>query len=250
MAAYYRPNTLQRQAALNPTTAAICFIDTQNYNCSKEGACYTSLSEDEQQVGAACLLPARVFHAGPPRGVVPPPLLTAHCLLLTPQSEAYYFSALAEAIPRWQKLQAAFRGAGSEVCYTVIQSLTPDGRDRSLDYKISGFHVPPGCFDAKVLQEIAPLGNEIVLPKTSSSVFNSTVLHYVLRNMGVTQLVLCGCVTDQCVEHAVRDACDLGYLVTMVTGEICVWRICHLGRVVAWWRQLNRHTAFSLSFLA
>lgn len=23
--------------------------------------------------------------------------------------------------------------------------------------------------------------------------------------------------TDQCVEHAVRDACDLGYLVTLVT---------------------------------
>lgn len=54
-------------------------------------------------------------------------------------------------------------------------------------------------------------------PKTSSSVFNSTVLNYLLRNLGVTQLVLCGCVTDQCVEHAVRDACDLGYLVTLVT---------------------------------
>ena len=26
----------------------------------------------------------------------------------------------------------------------------------------------------------------------------------------VRQLVLVGCVTDQCVEHAVRDACDLG----------------------------------------
>jgi hypothetical protein len=34
--------------------------------------------------------------------------------------------------------------------YTVIQSLTRDGRDRSLDYKISGFHVPPGCWDANV----------------------------------------------------------------------------------------------------
>jgi hypothetical protein len=39
---------------------------------------------------------------------------------------------------------------GIEVMYTVIQSLTRDGRDRSLDYKISGFHVPPGCWDANV----------------------------------------------------------------------------------------------------
>jgi hypothetical protein len=46
-------------------------------------------------------------------------------------------------------MQAA-RGVGIEVMYTVIQSLTRDGRDRSLDYKISGFHVPPGCWDANV----------------------------------------------------------------------------------------------------
>ena len=30
--------------------------------------------------------------------------------------------------------------------------------------------------------------------------------------------VLCGAVTDQCVEHAVRDAADANFLVTMVTG--------------------------------
>ena len=28
--------------------------------------------------------------------------------------------------------------------------------------------------------------------------------------------MICGVVTDQCVESAVRDACDLGYLVTLV----------------------------------
>ncbi len=43
-----------------------------------------------------------------------------------------------------------YRTAGVEVMYTVIQSLTNDGRDRSLDYKISGFHVPPGSCDAQV----------------------------------------------------------------------------------------------------
>lgn len=37
-----------------------------------------------------------------------------------------------------------------EVLYTVIQSLTADGRERGLDYKLSGFHVPPGCWDAQV----------------------------------------------------------------------------------------------------
>ena len=56
-----------------------------------------------------------------------------------------------------------------------------------------------------------------MLPKTSSSVFISTNIDYVLRNLGVRQLVIAGLLTEQCVESAVRDACDLGYLVTLVT---------------------------------
>ncbi|MGI9412929.1 MAG: isochorismatase family cysteine hydrolase, partial [Hyphomicrobiales bacterium] len=91
-----------------------------------------------------------------------------------------------------------------------------DGRDRSLDYKITGFHVPRGSWDGKVIDDIAPGDDEIVLPKTSSSVFISTHIDYVLRNLGVRQLVISGFITDQCVESAVRDACDLGYLVTLV----------------------------------
>ncbi|MGC2200581.1 MAG: isochorismatase family cysteine hydrolase, partial [Stellaceae bacterium] len=45
----------------------------------------------------------------------------------------------------------------------------------------------------------------------------STNIDYVLRNLGVRSLIIAGLMTDQCVESAVRDACDLGYLVTLVT---------------------------------
>jgi ureidoacrylate peracid hydrolase len=48
-------------------------------------------------------------------------------------------------------------------------------------------------------------------------VFISTHIDYILRNLGVRQLVISGLITDQCVESAIRDACDLGYLVTQVT---------------------------------
>lgn len=58
--------------------------------------------------------------------------------------------AVNEAKPIWSKLQAGCRAANMEIMYTVIQSLTKDGRDRSNDYKITGFHVPPGSWDAKV----------------------------------------------------------------------------------------------------
>ena len=85
------------------------------------------------------------------------------------------------------------------------------------DYKITGFNVPKGSWDGKVIDQILPGEDEIVLPKSSSSVFVSTHIDYVLRNLGVKQLVISGLITDQCVESAVRDACDLGYLVTQIT---------------------------------
>jgi ureidoacrylate peracid hydrolase len=174
---------LSREVPLVPAQSALLFIDIQNFNAHRRGGEYEGVSEPE--------MAARYGH---------------------------YFARLEQvALPNMQRLQAAFREAGIEVMYTVIESLTQDGRDRSLDYKITGFHVPKGSWDAKVLDEIAPGDDEIVLPKTSSSVFISTNIDYVLRNLGVRQLAIAGLLTDQCIESAVRDACDLGYLVTLVT---------------------------------
>ena len=70
-----------------------------------------------------------------------------------------------------------------------------------------------------MLDCIQPGPDEIVIPKSSSSVFTTTNVDSLLRNMGVRYLLLAGCLTDQCVESAVRDACDLNYMVTLVTGE-------------------------------
>ena len=68
-----------------------------------------------------------------------------------------------------------------------------------------------------MIDTLSPDEDEIVLPKTSSSVFVSTHIDYILRNLGVKQLIVSGLITDQCVESAIRDACDLGYLVTQVS---------------------------------
>lgn len=171
-----------RHVRLEPRSSAILFIDVQNFCARRDGGEFKD----------------------------------------TPQSEidttyAYYFERLKTvAVPNMRRLLLAFRKAGIEVLHTTIESLTKDGRDRSLDYKITGFNVPKGSWDGKVIDELQPLEDEIVLPKSSSSVFVSTHIDYLLRNLGVRQLVLCGLLTDQCVESAIRDACDLGYLVTLV----------------------------------
>lgn len=175
-------STTSREIPLVPGRAALLFIDVQNFCATPDGGEYAGMDEAEKR-----------------------------------QRYGYFFEQLrTRAVPNMQRLQAACRRAGIEVMYTTIESLTLDGRDRSLDYKITGFHVPKGSWDGKVIDAIAPQGDEIVLPKTSSSVFISTHIDYLLRNLGVAQLIVCGVVTDQCVESAVRDACDLGYLVTLV----------------------------------
>lgn len=175
--------TMTREVPLMPSQSALLFIDVQNFSAHRKGAEFTDLSEAEFA-----------------------------------QKYGWFFEQLdTRVIPNMQTIQRACRVAGVEVMYTTIESLTLDGRDRSLDYKITGFHVPKGSWDGKVIEQIAPAGDEIVLPKTSSSVFVSTHIDYILRNLGVKQLVLSGLITDQCVESAIRDACDLGYLVTLVT---------------------------------
>ena len=57
----------------------------------------------------------------------------------------YFFREMRQrAVPNMRKLQRACREAGVEVMYTVIESLTLDGRDMGLDYKISGLFCPRG----------------------------------------------------------------------------------------------------------
>lgn len=174
---------LSREVPIDPQHAALLFVDVQNYNARHDGGEYANLSEAERE-----------------------------------SRYGWFFNTMREtALPNMRKLQAACRRARIEVMYTVIEALTRDGRDLSLDYKISGLFVPRGSWDAKVLDEIAPAEDEIVLPKTSSSVFISTNIDYVLRNLGVRSLIIAGGLTDQCIDSAVRDACDLGYLVTVPT---------------------------------
>jgi nicotinamidase-related amidase len=129
---------------------------------------------------------------------------------------ALYDAGVARAIPNIRKLLAAFRAARLEVIYTVIEALTEDGRDLSLDYKLSNMGFAKGSPEAQVLAEIAPARDEIVLAKTSSSVFNSTNLSYLLRNIGIEDVFVTGFLTDQCIDHAVKDGADLGYYMSCV----------------------------------
>ena len=135
------------------------------------------------------------------------------------EAQEYYFDRLeTDVLPNVRRLQDAFRLHGMEVIHTRIQSLTRDGRDRSKGHRRLGLLAPPGSRDADFIESVAPEPDrdEIVINKTASGVFSSTNLHYVLKNLGIDGLFVVGVYTNECVETTVRDACDLGYLVTVV----------------------------------
>ena len=178
---------LSREIEIEPARTALLIVDVQKYNCTWEGGEYAHLSAAEKET----------------------------------RYGDFFRTLQNSGLPNMVLLQQACRRAGIEVAYTVIESMTADGRDRSLDYKITGFNVPKGSPDAKMVDDLTPTEDELVFPKTSSSVFISTNIDYVLRNLGTQYLIIAGCLTDQCVDSAVRDACDLGYLVTVPT-DACV----------------------------
>ena len=174
---------LSREVEIDPRHAALLIVDVQNYTARRDGGEYRDLPQ----------------------------------ATIEERFDNFFRIFEGTTLPNLQRLVAACRKARIEVLYTVIESLTQDGRDRGLDYKISGLHVPKGSWDAQVLDAIKPADDEIVIPKTSSSPFMSTNIDYVLRNLGVRSLIIAGILTDQCIDSAARDACDLGYLVTIAT---------------------------------
>ena len=175
------PKGAYRERAIDPKHTALLSIDMQNAEYSPE------LLAVAQKPGSS----------------------TSHML-------HFYETIKNTLIPNQQKLQAAARKAGIEIIYTSIESLTQDGRDRSLDHKISRLHFPKGSHESKIIPAVGPIGDEIHIPKTSSGIFNSTNIEYVLRNLGIEYLVIYGIMTDQCVECAIRDAADRGFLVTQI----------------------------------
>jgi len=128
----------------------------------------------------------------------------------------YYRGRLAVIVPNIRRLQDAFRTADMEVMHVRIQSMTADGRDRSPSHKKLGHAGDPTSREAEILDELKPLGDELVFNKTAGSVFLSTNITYVLRNMGTENLVVVGVVTTGCVHTAVTDAADLGFRVVLV----------------------------------
>jgi ureidoacrylate peracid hydrolase len=129
---------------------------------------------------------------------------------------AYYLDRIENVtVPALERLIGAFRRLDAPVIYTRCASLRGDGSDQTWRHRSFGVVTTVDSEDSEILPPIAPQDRDILLTKTGSSVFTSTNCEHLLRNMGITTLVVSGIFTNSCVEGTVRDAGDLDFRVLL-----------------------------------
>lgn len=126
-------------------------------------------------------------------------------------------------VPNNKRLIDCCRKNGVEVTYGRIACLKDNGSDRCLVQSTVGWNnilLPISNPEVAMMDEIAPVGDEIVVNKTTDSVSLGTNYSELMRNMGIDTIIVTGVVTDQCVAGTVRVLADHGFRV------ICVEDCC------------------------
>lgn len=135
----------------------------------------------------------------------------------------YYCGRLEDAVvPNTKRLLETFRHLGLRIIHVTIGPVLPDGADLLPLRRPKGSAAlksllhSQGTFEHGILQELAPRKDELVINKTSRSVFNSTAIERVLLNLGLDTLVFAGVTTSSCVDTSARDAADRGFKCVIV----------------------------------
>jgi ureidoacrylate peracid hydrolase len=143
-----------------------------------------------------------------------------------------------DVVPRIQELITIFREMGLPVVFTeftyspaaplLVGELHPEHRPAEPGAP-TGFGLPSSsCLEgdpsARVVAELAPRADELVVRKHYYDAFNGTVLDGALRARGVTTLVVTGTMTDICVLATVIGGFNREYRVLVVEdGVATLW---------------------------
>jgi nicotinamidase-related amidase len=111
------------------------------------------------------------------------------------------------AVPGSARLMAAVgeQLAAARRARAVVVHVQNDGSAETLD--------EPGTPGWQLA--LHPQDAELVLRKTDDSAFATSELHEVLQARGVTEVSVCGLLSEMCVAATVRSALDLGYGVVL-----------------------------------
>ena len=149
---------------------------------------------------------------------------SAHLAKMVREHDAAMFEAFSERmetmVANIEKLLSTFRRDDRRVVYTRHGSLLRDQTDlverrrsrEALASQAQGSHMPCKGEPGHAIDErVSPQPADLVLDKNTSSAFHSTAIDLLLRNMGVTTLVMTGFAADMCVLATALDAADRGF---------------------------------------
>ena len=124
-----------------------------------------------------------------------------------------------QVIPRTADLLKLCRAHNIECLFARIASHTKDGRDRSLSQKMPGWNnllLPKNDQPSQIVAQLAPVGDEIVVTKTTDSALTGTNLRLIFHNLGIKNVICAGIFTDQCISSTVRSLADESFNVIVV----------------------------------
>lgn len=118
-------------------------------------------------------------------------------------------------IPNIRSLRDLCRVAGIPVVYTIT-AFNADYSDAGLgERELQGLQEQRGfvrgTWDSRVVDELQPGEDEIVVLKTRNNSFWRSALNQILASKGVEQILATGVATNICVESTVREARSYGY---------------------------------------
>lgn len=71
-----------------------------------------------------------------------------------------------------------------------------------------------------IIDELYPEPGDFVVDKAGKGAFGSSNIHMVLKNLGITHLIIAGITTDVCVHTIMREANDFGYWCMMLKDSV------------------------------
>ena len=136
-----------------------------------------------------------------------------------PQWCPYWVPDATRQVPKILELRAAFHEAKLPVIYTAY-----DVSLRGLNFPITEWLVPvvthasehdvEGILEeVRIYEDLAPVGDDLLILKHCYSGFYGTELDLVLRSLNVSTIVICGTMTNYCCGATAREAFWHGYKV-------------------------------------
>jgi biuret amidohydrolase len=149
---------------------------------------------------------------------------------LSPQEADEFQRRLPTVVSNIATLLETARGNGWTVAYTEFGSREAEGADlplwarRQNDLAMSvvgerGF-LPLSDTASRVIPEIAPAVDELVVTKTTSGPLAGTTLYSDLRSRDIDAAIVTGIMTDVCVQGMARELADCNFDVAVVTDAV------------------------------